>query len=271
MTATLSIRGLSVGYGGPLILDGVDLPDLPAGSVVGLLGQNAAGKSTLIRSLAGLVRYAGSARFADDELAALPARRRSSLIGYQPQIAPPPTGLLVYEVALSTFRATATALSRAEAERRIETAFSDLGLMPVALRRVETLSGGQRQLLSLALVLARHTPLLLLDEPTSALDLRWQVETLTAIRRTVQDRSALALVAIHDLNLALRFCDQVAVLSGGRALAAGPADTTLTPALLRRAYGVDARIEYCSAGRPMVLADRALHPTETSVPRLERA
>ncbi len=262
MTAGLSIQGLSAGYAASRVLHDVGLPDLPPGAVVGLLGQNAAGKSTLIRSLAGMLRYTGSARFDGTELADLTPGRRSDLIGYQPQTAPPPTGLLVYEVALATFRATGVSLSRTAVERRIEEAFADLGLLPLALRRVETLSGGQRQLLSLALVLARHTPLILLDEPTSALDLRWQVETMSAIRRTAWKRSALALVAIHDLNLALRFCDQVVVLAGGRVLAAGPTGSTLTRDLLRQAYGVEARIEYCSTGRPIVLADHAL-PTRT--------
>lgn len=263
----LAIDGLSAGYGGPPVLRDIALAHLRPGMVVGLLGQNAAGKSTLLKSLAGMIRYGGSARFNHEELSGLTPRQRSALIGYQPQTAPPPTGLLVYEVALATFRAINPAMSRSAAERRIDTAFAELGLMPLALRRVETLSGGQRQLLSLALVLARQTPLLLLDEPTSALDLRWQVETLMAVRRAAADRSALALLAIHDLNLALRFCDHVAVLADGRVLASGPADGTLTPDLLRRAYGVDARIERCSSGRPIVLADRATATAIDPAPR----
>ncbi|MDF1790428.1 MAG: ABC transporter ATP-binding protein [Thalassobaculaceae bacterium] len=263
MSAPLEITGLTAGYGRTVVLHGIDLPAWSPGTVVGLLGQNAAGKSTLLKALSGQVRYSGEARFNGQGLAGLSARHRASIVGYQPQAAPLATGLLVYEAALATFHATAPDLGRDEADRRIGAAFSELGLSNLALRRVDTLSGGQRQLLSLSLVLARQTPLMLLDEPTSALDLRWQIQTLQAIRRAAEERNALVLIAIHDLNLALRFCDEVAVLHHGRVLAAGPAAATVTPDLLRDAYGIEGRIERCSAGLPIVVADGA---TATSPP-----
>ena len=257
MSGGLELSGLHVGYPGRPVLAGVELPAWPAGALVGLLGPNASGKSTLLKALAGLLPYQGTAAFAGDDLAALPRHRRSAQVGYLPQTPPQATGLLVYEVALSVFRVAAPTLPRGEVERRIGEVFDLLDLNGVALSRVDTLSGGKRQLLGLALVLARRTPLMLLDEPTSALDLRWQIEALHAIRDTLRGRGAVALVAMHDLNLALRFCDGVAVLGEGRVLAAGPAATTVTPELLRRAYGVDARVERCSQGHPIVVANAA--------------
>jgi iron complex transport system ATP-binding protein len=259
MTAGLTLSGLSVGYGRRPVLDGVDVADVPAGTMLGLLGPNASGKSTLLKALAGQVPYVGHARFGGAELAGLPAQQRSATVGYLPQTPPQATGLLAYEVALSAFRVAAPGVTRAEAERRIAETFELLGLDQAALSRVDTLSGGKRQLLGLSLVLARRTPLLVLDEPTSALDLRWQIEALAAVHTLVQAHGAVALVAIHDLNLALRFCDRVAVLGEGRMLADGPANATMTSDLLRRAYSVHARVERCSRGYPQIIVDSPAH------------
>ncbi|MBO6852024.1 MAG: ABC transporter ATP-binding protein, partial [Marinobacter sp.] len=142
----------------------------------------------------------------------------------------------------------------------IETVFATLGIRDLALRSLAEMSGGQRQMVVLAQVLVRQPGLMLLDEPTSALDLHWQLNVLNAVHAATWQRGAIALVASHDLNLALRFCDQVLVLSpGGHACLGRPQDT-LTPALLARTYGIEARIERCSRGHPIVLADRPLAP-----------
>ncbi len=125
------------------------------------------------------------------------------------------------------------------------------------------MSGGQRQMVGLAQVLVRQPGLMLLDEPTSALDLHWQLNVLNAVRAATRHNGAIALVASHDLNLALRFCDQVLVLSPGGKATLGLAEQVLTPALLAHTYGIEARIERCSHGHPIVLADRPLDRQNT--------
>lgn len=253
----LVICGMRVRYGPRTVLSDVSLPPLAQGQMIGLLGPNAAGKSTLLKALVGQVRYEGSARFGTTELSSLSHRGRCGLIGYVPQTPPQPSALLVYEFALSILRTTLPRLSNAEAEARIEEAFGQMGLTGEATRPVAELSGGKRQLLGVSQILARRTALILLDEPTSALDLRWRVEALSVIRALTRTRGALAVVALHDLNLALRFCDHVVLLGDGRVLADGPAETTLSSDLLRTVYGVEARLETCSQGRPFIIVDRA--------------
>ena len=258
----LEISGLSVGYGKRPVLTGIDLPPLAPGQLVAVLGPNAAGKSTLLKALAGHLSYRGVARFRGLDLAQLGHRRRTRLVGYVPQTPPQPSSLLAYEFAVSALRVAVPDLTAATAAVRIDAAFERLGLSDQALRPVQELSGGKRQLLGLAQAIVRDAPLLLLDEPTSALDLRWEVEALGVLRdlarHEARDDPALCLIALHDLNLALRFCDQVILLSGGGVLAAGPAAGTLTPARLHGAYGVIARIEACSLGQPFVVVDRAV-------------
>ena len=252
---TLYLNGLSVRYGQRPVLTDLCLPPVAAGSVVGLLGANGAGKSTLLRTLAGLQSATGTATLDGQSLL---TSTHHEAVGYLPQSLPQGSPLLAYEAVLSTLRATRPDLSRRAAEQRIETVFDRLGLRDLALRTMAQLSGGQRQMVGLAQVLVRQPRLLLLDEPTSALDLRWQLSVLQTVRSLTVDHGCLALVAIHDINLAARFCDRLLILGDGTVIADGPPASALTPATLSDAYAVSARVERCSLGTPVVLADSAL-------------
>lgn len=256
MSAGLELRGLAAGYHGRPVLAGIDLAAVPPGSVVAVLGANAAGKSTLLKAIAGLVRAEGSVRLNDAELSALPPAERLRRVGYLPQSLPQASSLVVYESLLSALRTGRAELSVPQVEAAIARVLAELGLADLALRRLDELSGGQRQMVGLAQVIARAPSLLLLDEPTSALDLRWQLLLLQSVRTLVQREHAIALIAVHDLNLAMRYCDRVAVLGGGGLIAAGMPAEVLTPPVLHRGWGVEARIERCSLGHPLVLADR---------------
>lgn len=258
MDSMLTTADLCVGYKNKTILSGIDFTDFVPGQMVGLLGPNAAGKSTLLKSLAGQMPYTGSIRYKDRELARMTHPERSALIGYSPQTAPQPSSLLVYEFALGVLKTTLSRLSTDQVEGRIERAFEQLGLLDLATRRVNELSGGKRQLLGLAQILARETDFILLDEPTSALDLRWQTEALSVMRDVVRRRGAMAISALHDINLALRYCDYIVLVGNGRVMAQGAAEATLTTELLRTAYGVETRLETCSQGRTFVVVDGAV-------------
>ena len=192
------------------------------------------------------------------DLGQLPARRRLHQIGYLPQALPQASSLLAYEAMQGALRVGRPDLDRTGVEAAIEHIFSTLDLQHLAMRRLDELSGGQRQMVGLAQVVVREPRLMLLDEPTSALDLRWQLQVLQTVRALVDSRQGIALVALHDLNLALRFCNHLIVLGGGRVLAAGAPAAIFTPALLEQAYGVQARVERCSQGNLLVLADAAL-------------
>lgn len=255
MTARLKIRSLSAGYGRTSVLHGLDHGGVDGGRMVGLLGSNAAGKSTLLKVMAGLVRAEGETLFDGTNLADMPRTGRLAVTGYLPQTPPQSSRLLAWEVALAAFRAAAPATPRQQAEHRIQTMFARFELEEFALRPVSTLSGGKRQLLGLALVLARQVPLMLLDEPTSALDLRWQVQSLAAVREAVRRTGAVAMLALHDINQAVQFCDELIVLKQGRILASGPAERIVTPELLRETYGVTGQIETTPSGRRVVLID----------------
>ena len=267
MSGGLVLTNVATGYRNRPVLSGVTLTEVPPGTLAAVVGPNAVGKSTLLKAIAGLRRATGQIVFDGIDLTQLGSSERLRRVGYLPQHLPPPNALLAYEVVLAALRAGESGLGAREAEAAIERIFAQLGLTDLALRQLGELSGGQRQMIGLAQVLARTPRLLLLDEPTSALDLHWQLAMLDVVRDTVENDGAVGLIAIHDLNLALRYCQTLIVLGRGGVLAAGAPADILTSALLRDAYGVEARIERCTQGHPIILVDgRAARPSVPATP-----
>lgn len=255
---TLALQELRVAYGTSVAVHGLDLTLEHSGQVVALVGANGAGKSSTLRAIAGLSAQSGEVWLDGQNLAKLHLAQRTQRVAYMPQSLPQATALTVYESVLGTLRIACPQWSFEQAHQRIAAVLGDLDLLPLAMRSLGSLSGGQRQMAGLAQLLARAPRLLLLDEPTSALDLRWQLCLLQALRRHVTTRNTLCIMAIHDLNLAARFCDHMLLMADGRLQASGTPAQVLTRELLRTAYGVDARVETCSLGTPMVLAEQAI-------------
>lgn len=254
---SLSISHANMGYGRKTIIHNVSTPAIPAGSLVAVIGSNAAGKSTLLKSLAGQLAYQGKIFFQNNDIASMTHDQRMSVIGYLPQALPQATTLIAYELVFSACKSVCHGLSREDIEMRIEQVFEQLDIRHLALMKMSEMSGGQRQMIGLAQILVRRSRLLLLDEPTSALDLHWQLNVLQSIKEETVQRQATAFIASHDLNLSLRFCDQLLILAKGKVLAIGKPQEVLSTDYLRQAYGIDGRIESCSKGFPIVLVDKA--------------
>lgn len=237
----LHTTDLRVAFRETTVLDGVTIPDCQPGTITGLLGPNGAGKSTLLKTITGIERSSSGTVCVDPEGEPLTGRRLRDAIGYVPQDLLSTAVLTVFESVLLSQRCGRTGRSRATLEAAAA-ALEQLELTHLAHRPVHQLSGGQRQLVSVAQVLVRRPPIVLLDEPTSALDVRHQVELLNIVRNDVVSRSACALIAIHDLNLAARFCDRLIVLNGGKICADGTPRDVLTPDTLENVYGFRARV-----------------------------
>ena len=251
---SLLIEGVSVAYGARQILHGVSLPALPAGSLVALVGPNGAGKSTLLRALAGLERMRGGLSLDGQDVTRLGFAERSRRLAYMPQQLPPGIALGVLESIVAALRVSGSDDLLGSAYE----ALRQLGIEGLAERSLDSLSGGQRQLVALAQLMARNPQVLLLDEPTSALDLHYQLRVMGAVRERVQAHRLLAVAVLHDINLAASHADWLVVLREGRVVACGAPGDVLQPGLLAEVYGVEARVEVCSQGRLQVLVDRAL-------------
>ncbi len=246
---TLTISGLTAGYGRTEILTRVDLPRIAPGTFVGVIGPNASGKSTLFKTIAGLLRpWAGAVALGDVDLHGLKRRHLSQKVAYMPQAFGCNAALTVFESVLLALKQTSGWRVGANDLDDVAEVLSELGLSHLADRGVAHLSGGQAQMVAVAQTLVRRPEALLLDEPTSALDLHHQLSIMTAVHRTARERGTIILAALHDLNLAAQFCDRLVLLRKGEVLADGDPGHVLALPAIGETYRVKTNLETTSRG-----------------------
>ncbi len=250
--ARLHLDAVGVRYGAERALDGIDCT-VRAGEFVVLVGPNGSGKSSLLRAVAGLQRHEGRVRLDGAPPAA---------IGFMPQDNGAYAALTVLEAALlGRMRALGLTVPPAELDRALAS-LDRLGIAHLAARRLTELSGGQRQLVFLAQLLASEPAVLLLDEPTSALDMRNQLLLLDMLAQLAHANGLIVVAALHDLNAAARFADRVLVLDRGRLVADGPPAATLTAELIARTYRVRAEIVHLPGSSVAIVPVAALDGSE---------
>ncbi|MFI7330523.1 ABC transporter ATP-binding protein [Micromonospora aurantiaca (nom. illeg.)] len=256
MTALLSTRDLVVGYEGRTVLDGLDL-DLPADTFTVIVGPNACGKSTLLRTMARLLTPRRGAVLLDGAaIRELPTRDVARRLGVLPQSPLVPEGITVADL-VGRGRQPYQRWWRqwsAEDGRAVEEAMRLADVGALADRPVDTLSGGQRQRVWIAMTLAQDTDALLLDEPTTFLDLAHQVEVLDLLHRLRAERGRTVVAVLHDLNQAARYADHLIAMRDGAVVAAGEPREILTADLVRDVFGLDCVVVPCPvSGAPLVV------------------
>ncbi|GIJ74595.1 ABC transporter ATP-binding protein [Virgisporangium ochraceum] len=251
----LTASGLASGYGDRTVFDTLDV-SFPAGAFTVIVGPNACGKSTLLRTLARLLpaRH-GSVLLDGRDIHALPTRDVARRLGVLPQSPLVPEGVTVADLVgrgrqphqrwWRQWTADDTAAVLEATERA--------GVADLRERAVDQLSGGQRQRVWIAMTLAQQTDVLLLDEPTTFLDLAHQVEVLTLVGR-LRDDGRTVVAVLHDLNQAARYADHLVAMRDGRIVAAGPPRSVVTADLVRDVFGLDCVVVPCPvSGAPLVV------------------
>jgi iron complex transport system ATP-binding protein len=212
-----------------------------AGEVVGLVGPNGCGKTTLLKALTRIVPWQqGEVRIDGAAVASMGARELARRVAVVPQSPILPVGFTALEMALMgrTAHLGFFAQEGAADERIALDALTQVDAYDLRDRRVDELSGGERQKVVIARALAQQAPLLLLDEPTSNLDLGHQIGVMQLARRLAAEQRTGVLAALHELTLAALYCDRIVLMSEGRVLADGSPGEVLTVANLQTAYGV---------------------------------
>jgi len=235
----MEARNVHFAYtGGPPVIRGVSLA-LPAGTLCGVIGANGCGKSTLIRLLAGMLRpVAGEVLLGGVPLHSVPPRDAAKRIGYVPQstaAAFPFTALEVVLTGRSPYALGFGFESALDHEKALD-ALAAVGAAHLASRPITELSGGERQMVSLARALAQEPDCLLLDEPSAALDLKHRASLVRTLARLRESRGLAAVVVTHDLHLMDPLFDRVLALRSGEVIADGPPEATLREELLAEIY-----------------------------------
>lgn len=237
----IELQNLSAGYAGRDVLQGVSL-SFPPGRVLALLGPNGSGKSTLLRAALGLIPKSGGQVLMDGApLETLSPRERARKAAYLPQTRSVPNITARRMVLHGRFpHLSYPRRYRREDYDAVDRALDLAGAAGTADRSMGELSGGQRQRVYLAMALAQDAPTLLMDEPTAFLDVGHQLRVIATARGLARAGRAVALV-LHDLPLALRGADDIALLSGGRLAMGGTAEDVYASGALDQVFGVSLR------------------------------
>ncbi|MDK1361335.1 ABC transporter ATP-binding protein [Arthrobacter sp. zg-Y1219] len=258
MTAShsLNIENLTLGYGDRTVIDSLDLV-VPAGKVTAIIGANACGKSTLLRSMSRLLApRAGHVLLDGKAVHSIPAKQLARTLGLLPQSPIAPEGITVADLVGRGRHPHQGIFSRwsTDDDAAVAAALDATATAELADRAVDELSGGQRQRVWIAMALAQQTDLLLLDEPTTFLDVSHQIEVLDLLTDLNRSRGTTIVMVLHDLNLAARYADYLVAVADGKLHAAGRPEDVLTEETVRTVFGMENMvITDPSSGKPLML------------------
>lgn len=245
----LEVDNLEQGYGNTIILRDVSF-SAESGEIVTVLGPNGSGKSTLIKTICRIMQpRAGSIKIDGIDAFSISGNDYAKLVSYVPQNPEFIGYASVYDSVLIGRRPYVKwDYSKADIDKAAE-AMTFMKVDDLYDRQVSELSGGQRQRVAIARSLAQDPGIYVFDEPTSALDLRNQLDTLKIMRSIVKERRTCMIIALHDLNLALRYSDKILVISDGTVYGFGTPNEVITEKMIKHVYGVESEIVDSPRGR----------------------
>lgn len=237
----LSAKGISSCYNGREVLHKVSA-DINGGKVTAIIGPNGSGKSTLLKTLIGIVPKKDGEIFSEgkstDSMSSLEIARR---IAYLPQMKSVPDLTVRTMVLHGRFsHLSYPRRYRKEDLESVEKAIEITGITEYAEKNVSSLSGGTVQLVFLAMALAQSSPVILMDEPTSFLDISHQIKLMKLCRGIVSEGRAVAAV-LHDIPLALKYADNMIVMSNGKIVLYGTTSDVYKSGVLNRVFNVEVK------------------------------
>ncbi|HIZ35873.1 MAG TPA: ABC transporter ATP-binding protein [Candidatus Ruania gallistercoris] len=252
----LIAEDLSLGYHDRTVISELDLT-VPPGEITAVVGANACGKSTLLKSMSRLLAPRGGQVLLDGKAVhRIPAKELARTLGLLPQSPIAPEGITVADLVGRGRHPHQKLLARWSAadDEAVAEALEATGTVELADRPVDELSGGQRQRVWVAMALAQRTDLLLLDEPTTFLDVSHQIEVLDLLTDLNATRGTTIVMVLHDLNLAARYADHLIAIAGGGVHAAGAPGEVLTADMVAEVFGLASEIITDPiSGKPLML------------------
>lgn len=238
----LELESVKVQFGEKKVLNDV-CGCFHEGRVHSIIGINGAGKSVLMKSIAGLVGFSGKIRLTDGEQV-----YNRDRIAYVPQMAYSSSALTAFEMVLLGKVKNLSWKVPAEVITEVDEMLLKLGIQDLSGQKFAALSGGQKQMVIMAQALISNPKVLLLDEPTSALDLYHQLQLLDITREYCHEKQAIAIVVMHDLSLVSRYSDSIMILHRGKNICQGSPEKVLDPDILQSIYHVEIDVSKSQRG-----------------------
>lgn len=256
MAHRLRTENICVQYGDTVILNDISIT-LPHGKNTVIIGPNACGKSTLLKTLSRLlVPEVGTVLLDGKVIHTQNTKQVAQTLGLLPQTPIAPQGILVYDLVCrgrSPYRTAFAGWSKAD-ETAVVNALKQTGTYDLANRDVDSLSGGQKQRVWIAMVIAQNTDVLLLDEPTTFLDLPHQVDVLNLIKNMNKNANRTVVAVLHDLNLSCRYADHMIAMNNGKIIAQGLPTEIMTAETVKAVFNMECVIiPDPVAGTPMII------------------
>lgn len=261
----LFTKNLDIAYGAHEIVKDLSL-SFPDGKITSIIGPNGCGKSTVLKTVARILKPKSGAVYLDGkEILKESTKQVAKKLAILPQSPDSPEGLTVEELVSygrfphqRKFRGLTT-----EDQSVIDWALKVTKIPQLRNQRVDSLSGGQRQRVWIAMALAQETNLILLDEPTTYLDLSHQLEILELLKHLNQKENRTIVMVIHDLNHAARFADHIVAMKDGQIVKEGMAEEVITTEVLRQVFQIDVEIGIDPrTQKPMCITYDLIHPSD---------
>lgn len=240
----LYTEGLSIGYVDRLIVEDLNL-SIPQGKITALVGANGSGKSTILKTMARIMKPRNGTVFLDGKsIHSQSTKEIAKELAILPQNPVAPDGLSVFElISYGRFPHQKGFGSLTKEDKKyIEWALQVTGMVDFYDRPVDQLSGGQRQRAWIAMALAQGTDMLFLDEPTTYLDMAHQLEVLKLLEHLNEEEKRTIVMVVHDLNHATRFAQHMVAIKTGRVVCEGSPSEVMTSEVLREVFGIEADI-----------------------------
>lgn len=241
---TLEANSLVTGYDKKIIIDGIDIK-IPSNKISVIIGANACGKSTLLKTLVRLIKpKSGNVLIDGKKITEIPTKKLAQTIGLLPQSPIVPEGITVVDlVTRGRFPYQSFGKSMTSEDfKAVQNAIEMMGITELADRCVDELSGGQRQRVWIAMALAQDTDILFLDEPTTYLDLQYQVEILDLLTDLNKKFGTTIVMVLHELNLTARYADYLFALKKGTIVAEGTPNDIVTSDLIKEVFNLDCSV-----------------------------
>lgn len=243
-TPIFSASNIVAGYDKKIIINNVDVV-IPSNKISVIIGANACGKSTLLKTLARLIKpESGEVVLDGKKISSIPPKELARVLGLLPQSPVVPEGITVADLVSRgrfPYQSFLKGMGKEDYEA-VEEAMEIMGITELANRCVDELSGGQRQRVWIAMALAQQTDILLLDEPTTFLDITYQIEILDLLTDLNRKRGTTIVMVLHDINLSARYADYIFAVKKGNLIAQGEPAKIITEDLMKQVFGLDCAV-----------------------------